>query len=142
VDEKNIKDTKVIDELLMRNDKNPNSKGLLKVSAAHGLEKQNLAAFQKELETQKIKTLVVFSPADPDSDPEFMNSLKGIEAVETKIQLGTAAQYETLDFDCILPTLSFVEKAGTFINFNDVEQKIEAGAKLVEDAKAISEILC
>src|SRR3989338_2910973 len=66
VDEKNIKDTKVIDELLMRNDKNPNSKGVKKVSAAHGLEKQNLAAFQKELETQKIKTLVVFSPADPD----------------------------------------------------------------------------
>lgn len=133
----------VIDELLLRDDKNPNSRGLLDIGKKYHLETLNLASFQKGLRELSWKVLFVFAPQDPESYPDFLDWFKNASpSLEKKILIGTHISHAKPLFDLVLPTLSFIEKEGTFINFTGLRQKISSGVKLIQEAKPVSEILC
>ncbi|MGK5089857.1 2Fe-2S iron-sulfur cluster-binding protein [Bdellovibrionota bacterium FG-2] len=44
-------------------------------------------------------------------------------------------------YEAVLPSLSFLEKAGTIVNFQGIEQKLKPAIKPLGQSKAISEIL-
>lgn len=139
VDRKAIDDG-LIDGLLLRSDKNPNSHGLLNVSQTYHLDKNDFSAFLNVI--SGLQTLVVFAPEDPESYADFLSDLERASHIPHKILIGTQISHATPFFDLVLPTLSFVEKNGTFVNFKGMEQKIYAGVRLIEEAKLISDILC
>ena len=147
-DSKTASDPAITDELLLRKDKNPNSEGLLSVSKAYHLDEQDFLSFKKALDAQSWKALFVFGPEDPESYPDFLRWMDDLPAgpppagLLKKVLIGTQASQATERFDLVLPTLSFVEKEGHFVNFQKRSQKISAGIKLMEQAKPISEILC
>ena len=132
----------VVDELLLRQDKNPNSKGLLATAKKYNLDNQDLFYFGEQLKTKSWETLVVFGPEDPQSMPNFLNILEKGKNIPKKILIGTHASHATPFFDLILPTLTFVEKNGTFVNVKGLEQKINIATRCVEAAKPLSEVLC
>ncbi len=142
VDLKKAEDSTVQDELLLRADKNPNSNGLLSIGQKYNLEKNDLFIFKQDLKSKKWDTLIIFGPEDPEAYPEFMEWLKNAETIPKKIYIGTQALSASPFFDLVLPTLSFTEKEGTFVNFKGVSQKIQKGTKLVDEAKSLEEILC
>ncbi|MBI3018476.1 MAG: hypothetical protein HYY61_01075 [Deltaproteobacteria bacterium] len=141
IEAQKLSDT-VVDELLLRQDKNPNSKGLLATAKKYNLDNQDLFYFGEQLKTKSWKTLVVFGPEDPQSMPNFLNVLEKGKDISTKVLIGTQITYATSFFDLILPTLTFVEKNGTLINFKGLEQKINSATRCVEAAKPLSEVLC
>lgn len=134
VDSQKTSNPTVDDELLLRNDRNPNSNGLLAVSKKYQLENFNLPR------GASWKTLIVFGPEDSEAYPDFLKYFS--DSFQKKILIGTQISQATSFFDLVLPTLSFVEKTGTFINFQGISQKINAGVKLIDQAKSLSEILC
>ncbi|MBI4041073.1 MAG: (2Fe-2S)-binding protein [Deltaproteobacteria bacterium] len=142
VDPQSAFDTTITDELLMRKDLNPNSQGILQVSKKHKLDHQTLEPFQKYIAQNKIETLLVFAPSDLQAYPHFMDWLLPAQPIPNKIVIGTRIELIHSFFNLALPTLSFAEKSGTFINVQGISQNIEAGPKLVDNAKPISEILC
>lgn len=141
VDSQKLSDA-VIDELLLRQDKNPNSKGLLAIAKKYNLEAQDLFYFGEQLKTKPWKTLIVFAPEDPQSIPSFLSSLEHGKDITTKILIGSHITHASPFFDLILPTLTFVEKNGTFVNFKGLEQKIKGATRCIENAKPLSEVLC
>ena len=74
--------------------------------------------------------------------PNFLNILEKGKNIPKKILIGTHASHATPFFDLILPTLTFVEKNGTFVNVKGLEQKINIATRCVEAAKPLSEVLC
>jgi NADH-quinone oxidoreductase subunit G len=132
----------LIDGLLLRSDKNPNSNGLLNVSQIHHLDKNDFDSFFNTLSQNRLRILFVFAPEDPEPYADFLTRLNKAGEIPIKILIGTQSAHATPFFDLVLPTLAFPEKNGTFVNFKGLEQKIHAGVRLVDEAKPISEILC
>lgn len=141
VDADKAKNPKIIDEVFMRDDRNPNSQGLLAISKKYNLENSGPDAFAKAAGQSHWKTLIVFGPEDCQAYPDFLTQFKGLNSVK-KVLIGTQKAHATTLFDLILPTLSFVEKEGTFVNYKGMAQKIKAGVQLIPQAKPLSEILC
>ncbi len=141
VESQKLSDT-IVDELLLRQDKNPNSKGLLAIAKKYNLDTQDLFYFGEQLKTKKWETLIVFGPEDPQSMPHFLNILEKGKEISKKILIGTQISHASSFFDLILPTLTFVEKNGTFINFKGISQKLNLVTHCVEAAKPLAEILC
>ena len=135
-------DSTVTDELLFRRDKNPNSQGLLKISAHYKLQEQNLSLFQQKLKSDPWTILFIFGPHDLEPYPEFLSWFKENASPKTKIYIGTQVKHQIPLFDLLLPTLTFIETEGTFVNFKGLSQKLSRGVKLIPEAKPICEILC
>ena len=142
VEVKKLSESGVIDELLLRQDKNPNSQGLLTIAKKYHLESQDRFYFEQQAKNSPWKTLIVFGPEDPQSIPNFLSWIEKGQEISKKILIGTQITHATPFFDLILPTLTFVEKNGTFVNFKGLSQKINLATQCVEEAKPLSEILC
>lgn len=138
VDVQKTLNPQIVDEVFMRDDKNPNSNGLLHVSKKYNLDKKDFHAFQKNIRSSKV--LFVFGPEDPEAYPEFLSWFE--KHTGTKVLIGTKSAHATSFFDLIFPTLSFTEKNGTFMNFQGKEQKLTNGVRLVDEARPLAEILC
>ena len=132
------------DGLLIRGDKNPNTKGL-----KQALEKFNIntkwSDLEQNLKSGKIKQLVVLGP-------ENINVYKDIEQ---KISLFSGAAHliylssvkipalencSTLKTTTLVPVKSYIEKAGTFVNYNGLAQKFKKVTTVVSEALTGTEI--
>ena len=130
------------DGLLLRGDRNPNTKGLQKVLNDQAIN-NTWADLKQKLESGAIKTLVVAAPEIPAVYPDLDEKLSLFSKAGNLIWL-TAAKNESLEGLNTnvwqVPLKTFIEKSGTFVNFQGTEQKVNAITTIVDDALTLSEV--
>ncbi|AHI06761.1 NADH dehydrogenase I chain G [Bdellovibrio bacteriovorus W] len=130
------------DGLLLRGDKNPNTKGLLKV-----LEKHNITATWTDLSagiaSGEIKTLVVAGPENQAAFPEMNAKVAEFAKVQNLIWIQSSKNDAVMALTgnvYVIPAKSFVEKDGTFINHSGLEQKFKKVTTIVSEALTLTEV--
>lgn len=138
----NNKDTaEQFDGLLLRGDKNPNTKGLKKV-----LEKHQINTTWSDLESQlnsgAIKTLVV---AAPENTKFYTDLAQKVQLFAKAKQLVWLSAGKTKEVDSLqgqiwqIPIKSYIEKSGTFINYAGLEQKFKKVTTVISEALTLVE---
>ncbi|HEY8269820.1 MAG TPA: 2Fe-2S iron-sulfur cluster-binding protein [Pseudobdellovibrionaceae bacterium] len=129
------------DGLLLRGDKNPNTKGLLKT-----LQKYNVttswAELKSGLDSGAIKTLVVAGPENQAVFPDLHERIAEFSKAQNLIwmQAGSNEKLESLTGNVtLIPLKTFVEKNGTFINHQGLEQKIKRVTTIVSEALTLDQ---
>lgn len=129
------------DGLLIRGDKNPNTKGLLKVLEKHGIT-VTWSDLKSGLDSGSIKTVVVAGPENQAVYSDISERVKEVSKAQNVIWL-QAGKSETLDSLTgnvyQIPLKTFVEKDGTFINHAGLEQKFKKATVVVSEALTLTE---
>jgi NADH-quinone oxidoreductase subunit G len=132
------------DGLLIRGDKNPNTKGLQKVLAAQGIG-GNFTDLQKNLAAGKVKCLVVFAPENltgyQNGLQEQINQFAQAEHVIhlTAVKAGELESCVALKAATVIPMKSYIEKEGSFTNHAGVVQKFKKVTTVVNEALTATE---
>jgi NADH-quinone oxidoreductase subunit G len=126
------------DGLLIRGDKNPNTKGLLQVLEKNGVNNQwkNL---EEGLKSGKIKTLVVFGPENLAVFPEMKQMLSLFTTAKNLVYFSSANLTDLRSYSgpnkvTMIPLKTYIEKSGTFINFQGKAQKFDKVTTIVSEA--------
>lgn len=129
------------DGLLIRGDKNPNTKGLQKTFDKHGV-KTSWSELESGLANGSIKTVVVAGPENLQFFPDMADKVKTLSKAQNVIWLQSprfAGLDELKNNVWIIPMKSYVEKEGSFINFAGLEQKFKKVTTIVSEALTLSE---
>jgi NADH-quinone oxidoreductase subunit G len=127
------------DGLLLRGDKNPNTKGLLK-----SLEKNGIKSQPWTQELSKYKLVLVIAPENLAAYTDIVDKSALLKNCKTVVFLTTsqvAAFAQLAGETWQIPLKSFMEKAGTFVNYNGLEQKFQAVTTIVESAVSADEFV-
>lgn len=135
----NPETAEAFDGLLNRGDKNPNTKGLLKVLEQNSI-KNSWAQLEKSLVSGEIETLVVAAPENQIVYKDLETKLELFAKAKNLIWL-SAAQTKSVGYlknnVTQIPMKSFFEKTGTFINHAGLEQKIRKAIDVVPKALSL-----
>lgn len=128
------------DGLLLRGDKNPNTKGLLQVLQA----KNALNPWESLLDRLKKKEIDILWVAGPENQKVYPHLKETIETFEKScnhIIWWTAHPLPNSDLQKTwqIPVKTCIEKTGTYINFAGVKQKVKAVQVFVSSALSLSE---
>lgn len=129
------------DGLLLRGDKNPNTRGLLKVMEKYGI-KAAWTELEAALKSQSIETLLVVGPENQHVYPDIKNKLELFSKVKNVIWLSAGANenFAALNQNAwLIPMKTFVEKEGTFMNHAGLEQKFKKATTVVSEALTLTE---
>jgi NADH-quinone oxidoreductase subunit G len=134
----NIED---FDGLLLRGDRNPNTKGLRQI-----LEKLNIktewSALSKALQSGEVQTVVVAGPENQAVYPDLGAKLTELSKAKNLVWL-SACRNETLEKSpelTLIPLKTFFEKDGTYVNYKGLSQFVKAGAVTVPHALSLNQI--
>lgn len=123
------------DGLLIRGDKNPNTKGLLEVMNKNSFNKA-WTDLSSKLESGQIEHLIVVAPETIDMYPDMDEKIDLFTKAKQLSWLGTVANQKLQDLK--IPMKSFVEKSGTFINQDGRKQKFKKATVIVKDALCLT----
>ena len=131
------------DGLLLRGDRNPNTRGLLERLKSGGFTAR-WAELIEGLSTGAIKTVVVAGPENqamfPDLKAKIMELSKATKLIW--LQAGKNDQLEALPGDVtLIPLKTYVEKEGTFVNYAGLHQKVKKGLSIVPASLSITEVV-
>jgi NADH-quinone oxidoreductase subunit G len=126
------------DGLLVRGDKNPNTFGLAQILKKAGVQ-GGLKEFIKLLESGSIKAVVIAGPENQAVYPELASVAKAVSKVGDVVWLSSCKNQSFEGFSFQIPTKSFSEKDGTFMNFSGLERKVKRGVNFVPEAVTLSE---
>ncbi len=129
------------DGLLIRGDKNPNTKGLLKVLEKHGIT-ATWSDLKSGLDSGSIKTVVVAGPENQAVYSDISERVKEVSKAQNIIwlQAGKSEALDSLTGNVYqIPLKTFVEKDGTFINHAGLEQKFKKATVVVSEALTLTE---
>ncbi len=129
------------DGLLIRGDKNPNTKGLLKVLEKHGITAP-WSELKAGLDNGSIKTVVVAGPENQAVYPDFEVRVKDLSKAGQLVwlQAGRSDVLDSLHGNVYqIPLKTFVEKDGTFINQAGLEQRFKKATVIVSEALTLTE---
>ena len=129
------------DGMLIRGDKNPNTKGLLDVLAKFGVTSKwsDLVA---GLSSGSIKTVIVAAPENQTAYGDFAERVKELSKATSLIWMQSAKNMavESLSGNVwIIPMKSYVEKQGTFVNHAGLVQKFKKATTVVSEALTLAE---
>lgn len=130
------------DGVLLRGDKNPNTKGLLEVLARHGIE-TSWKELIDGLNTGAIRTVVVAGPENQAAFPDLKAKILELSTAAKLVwmQAGKNAQLEALQGDVtLIPLKTYVEKNGTFVNYAGIRQTVRKGPAAVANALSLIEV--
>ncbi len=130
------------DGLLIRGDKNPNTKGMMKALESSG--PRDWKELEAKVNSGEITAVIVAGPENLKVYPDFQSKVKALSAAKTVVWLQSAKSeaLEALsDGSIIIPMKSFVEKEGTFVNTNGIEQKFKKVTTIVSEALTLSEAM-
>lgn len=137
----NNKDTfDSFDGLLMRGDENPNTVGLLAEMDKFGFS-NTWDDLEKKLSQGEIDLLLVAGPENQTAYPNLSEKLKLFKQAKELVWL-TANPVNGIEEGkkaWVVPTKTFVEKNGTFINYKGVEQKIRIAITINSQALTLSD---
>jgi NADH-quinone oxidoreductase subunit G len=129
------------DGLLLRGDKNPNSKGL-----QNALEKAGIKTDWKDLEkgisSGQFKTVVVAGPENIAAYPFFKDRVKMISQAQNVIWMTACHSQEFDSFKAgsyVIPMKSYLEKEGSFTNYSGLVQKFKKATTIVSHALTLAE---
>ncbi len=131
------------DGLLIHGDKNPNTKGLLQTLEKYGLNAK-WSDLEDGLKSRKFKHVVVAGPENIFVYPDLQAKLKLFTQAENFVYL-SSAKVPSLDTFAgvskitLIPTKTFIEKNGTFINANGLAQKFKKATTVVSEALTLIE---
>ncbi len=133
-------DIKSFDGILFRGDRNANTAGLaaeLKAAKVTATESRGLSA----LATSKPELVIVFGPEIDSSYPSLKQDLRSLGELGKVVYFGNTLEPESTSFELRIPTLTFAEKQGTFVNFAGLAQELSPrpGAKVVPSMKSLSD---
>ncbi|WII72934.1 2Fe-2S iron-sulfur cluster-binding protein [Bdellovibrio sp. 22V] len=129
------------DGLLLRGDKNPNTKGLLKVLEKHGIT-ATWSDLSAGLANGSIKTIVVAGPENQAVFPDFAERVKELSKAQNLIWMQSGKNDALMSLTgnvWLIPMKSFVEKDGTFVNHAGLEQKFKKVTTVVSEALTLTE---
>ncbi|MBX3039657.1 MAG: (2Fe-2S)-binding protein [Bdellovibrionaceae bacterium] len=129
------------DGLLARGDKNPNTKGLLRVMEKHGLS-GSWSDLEAGLNSGAIKTVVVAGPENQFVFPDMNEKIKLLSKAKKLVwmQSGKNEALNALSGDVtLIPMKSYIEKEGTYVNFKGLEQKVKRVTTVVSEALTLTE---
>lgn len=139
---KNVEEKwKDFDGLLIRGDKNPNSKGL-ETALTKSQIKNDWKDLEAGIQNGAIKTVVVAGPENIAAYPYFADRVKMISKAEQVIWLTACHSEQFKNFKknaYVIPTKSYLEKSGTFTNHAGLDQKFKKATTIVSHALTLSE---
>jgi len=139
----NNKETfETFDGLLLRGDKNPNTKGLLKTLEKHGIT-ASWGDLTSGIASGAIKTVVVAGPENQAVFPDLGERITELSKAQNLIwlQAGKNTQLEGLKGNVtLIPLKTFVEKDGTFINHNGMAQTFKRATTIVSEALTLDQV--
>jgi NADH-quinone oxidoreductase subunit G len=129
------------DNLLLRGDRNPNTRGLLQ-EAGKVKEFSPWLELEQGLAANQFAAVIVAGPENQVWFPE-MSAVIQLVAKAPKLvwmQTGKNSELENLKTEAyLIPMKSFVEKDGTFINHKGLEQKFKKVTTVVGEALTLAE---
>jgi NADH-quinone oxidoreductase subunit G len=131
------------DGLLLRGDRNPNTKGLIKVLDKHGIN-TNWKQLSEGLKNKTFKTVVVAGPENQIWFPELKAKIQELSHAENLVWMQTGKNQDLESMTgpknvWLIPMKSFVEKDGTFINVQGLERKFKKATTVVSEALTLAE---
>ena len=120
------------DDILIRGDKNPNTKGLQKELKSFGFTKT--WSDLEDLLDRGLDYLIVLGPENQSVYPDLEDKVKLFSKAKKVAWLAPTQNSLYKSFNWQIPIKSFVEKSGTFINQADQTQKINRGPLFVSQA--------
>ncbi len=133
------------DGTLLRGDRNPNTKGLIKVFEKYNIQTQ-VEDLEKAIEAGQIDTAIVAGPEDltyyKQSNQKMVSlisALKNIVWLQSTINPELEEKVKSNLF--IIPMKSYLEKSGTFINFNGIEQSFRAVTTVMSQALTLGQAI-
>jgi len=117
---------KVADDFLIVADKNPNTTGLRRLAEAFGITVLSAASLAADLESKKVDSAFILGanfPLDLDKKSKLWQKLEDADLV---IFLGQRATPFTTLAHVSLPSCSFAEKQGSYINIDGIRQVAKA----------------
>ncbi|MBX3021677.1 MAG: (2Fe-2S)-binding protein [Bdellovibrionales bacterium] len=132
---------KDFDGLLFRGDRNPNTMGLSAALAAHGVSSK-WETLQSQLSGRKLKMVVVAGPENQATFPDMKEKIQMLSQADGLIWLtaGLNADLNQVGSETWqVPLKAYVEKAGSFTNFEGRVQPFKAGTTIVPQALTLSE---
>jgi NADH-quinone oxidoreductase subunit G len=130
------------DGLLIRGDKNPNTKGLMSALSKHGIN-SNWSDLENGIKSGSIKTVIVAGP----ENQLFFADLKQKVAMFSHVQVIWLQSARNKELEAlpsgsyIIPMKSYVEKDGTFVNFNGLAQTFKKVTTVVSEALTLNEAI-
>jgi NADH-quinone oxidoreductase subunit G len=126
------------DGLLLRGDKNPNTKGLLQVFEKHGVS-NSWKNLEEGLKSGKIKNLVVFGPENLAVYPDLKAMIDLFTLAKNLFYFSSAEipqlrSYSGTNQITMIPLKTYIEKSGTFVNFQGRAQKFNKVTTIVSEA--------
>jgi NADH-quinone oxidoreductase subunit G len=106
------------DDFLIRADKNPNTRG----AELMGLD-GNVASILNEATARRVRALLVFEHDLFDSAWRDTDVSAALDAVDTLVFVGTTANATSARAHVVLPAAAWVERDGTFTNFEGRVQR-------------------
>lgn len=130
------------DGLLLRGDKNPNTKGVEKVLSQFQIQ-STMDELETALDKGQINTLVVVLPENTLAYEDFTKKMRLYMRAKNLI-LFTSAKINSADYQWpasswIIPLKTFIEKSGSFINYNGLEQKVNKVTTIVSEALTLDQ---
>lgn len=130
------------DGLLLRGDRNPNTKGLLEVFDSKGAGNNSLEELASKIKSGAVKTVVVAGPEIQAVFPDLDEKIGMFSQAENIIWL-SSGKTESLEGVSAnvwqIPMKTFIEKNGTFINYQGKKQNIKASVTIVKEALSLEE---
>lgn len=126
------------DGLLIRGDKNPNTKGLQQVFEKYGI-KTHFKDLEDNLKAGKVKNLVVFGPENFAVYPELSEKASAFTQAKkliyfSSVEVAELRNYKGPNSITLIPLKTYIEKSGTFINYQGTAQSFKKITTVVSEA--------
>ncbi len=122
------------DEILIREDKTPNSKGASLTGIRPNINGFSLNQLLDGIKNKKIKAVYII---EDDLYSIKAETEKVFASLELLIVNAVNTSKTTLGADIVFPASSFAEKHGTYVNFNGVVQRIRPAVATEEMDRAL-----
>jgi NADH-quinone oxidoreductase subunit G len=129
------------DGLLIRGDKNPNTKGLKEVLAKHGVATA-WSELEAGLKSGSVETVVVAGPENLEVYPDLLAKI-GLLSSAKRLIWATSARVEALEKLAnvtLIPLKTYMEKSGTFVNHAGLRQQVKKVLTVVPNALSLVEL--
>ncbi len=137
----NPEDESGFDGILFRGDRNPNTKGLLNHMSLNGI-KTEWSELEAQLKRGGFQYVVVAGPENNSLFPDLASKIRTLSQAPNLVWL-TAGKSDEIDGVTTptwqIPMKTFIEKDGTYINFNDIAQQTKRGTTIVPGALTLEE---
>ncbi len=128
------------DGLLWRGDQNPNTVGLLSALDKFGLNK-TWDDLEKKLSKGEIEMLIVAGPENQVAYPDIPTKAKLFAQAKEVVWLtaNPIKDAAVINNHWLIPMKTYLEKAGTFVNFKGIQQKITVTMTINSQALTLAE---